>query len=231
MNDFEKAISITQHTYKHIANIYANEHTVEAIPLFWQKRIQDFADYVHASPAYQANPETPILDMGCGPGRDALLFAQRGFSVHACDLSEAMLDEARKRTHGLPQAERITFQQMDMQNIPLHDNTYAGIWVSASFLHIPKSENMHVLQEFIRVLAAGSPLLLTVKEQRKKEAERFETYPITGQQRFFAYYRGAELWQLLEEAGLEVQGITTDRDTRPGDRERWLAALAVRKSV
>ncbi|HEY7290106.1 MAG TPA: methyltransferase domain-containing protein [Vicinamibacterales bacterium] len=38
-----------------------------------------------------------ILDLGCGPGTDEVLLAERGYRVTAVDWSPAMVDEARRR--------------------------------------------------------------------------------------------------------------------------------------
>ena len=37
-----------------------------------------------------------ILDMGCGSGRDAKIFSDRGFKVTGIDLSEKMINISRK---------------------------------------------------------------------------------------------------------------------------------------
>ncbi|HLJ32581.1 MAG TPA: class I SAM-dependent methyltransferase, partial [Ktedonobacteraceae bacterium] len=165
MNDFSDATSITMNTYQQIAGLYADTHTAFVVPLFWRERMQRFAEAIHNSPAYQQNPALPIVDIGCGPGRDALLLAQMGFTIVGTDLSDAMLDEARKRTHEQPEAEHITFRRMDMRHLEFADASYAGLWVSASFLHIPKRENLAALQEFARVLPTGGAITLLVKEQ------------------------------------------------------------------
>ena len=229
MDDFSDATSITMNTYQHIAGLYAETHTVFVVPSFWRERMQRFADGVRNSPAYQQNPSLPIVDIGCGPGRDALLLARMDFDILATDLSEAMLNEAKKRTLDQPGIERITFRRMDMRHLELEDASCAGLWVSASFLHIPKRENLAVLQEFVRVLPIGGPITLLVKEQDAGEAERYEVQQKTGTTRFFARYRGAELWALMEQAGLQVWEITTARDTRFTDEARWLGALAIKR--
>ncbi len=227
MNDFSDATSITMNAYQHIAGLYAETHSAFVVPPFWQERIQHFAGVVRNSPAYQQNPSLPIVDIGCGPGRDALLLAGMGFDVLATDLSAAMLDEAKKRTLDQPEAKRITFRRMDMRHLELAEASCAGLWVSASFLHIPKRENLAVLQEFVRVLPTGGPLTLLVKEQDAGETERYEVQQKTGTTRFFARYNGAELWALLEQAGLQVWDIIAARDTRFTDEARWLGALAI----
>lgn len=229
MDDFSDATLITMNAYQHIAGLYAETHSAFVVPLFWRERMQQFADAIRNSPAYEQNPTLPIVDIGCGPGRDSLLLAQMGFTILATDLSEAMLDEARKRTHEQPDAEHITFRQMDMRHLEFSDASCVGLWVSASFLHIPKRENLAVLQEFVRVLPVGGPITLLVKEQDTGEVERYEVQQKTGATRFFARHNGAELWALLEQTGFQVQEITAARDSRFTDEARWLGALAIKR--
>lgn len=231
MNEFQDATQVTMNAYQHIAPNYAETHRAAVTPSFWQERLQCFADIVRTSPAYQSNPSLPIADIGCGPGRDALQLAQMGFNVLATDLSEAMLNEARQRCQDQPEAQRITFLCMDMRTLNLPDASCAGLWISASFLHIPKSENLTVLKELVRVLLPGGAMMLLVKECDSGEAERYEVHEQTGQTRFFARYRGSELWDLLERAGLTVIEMTTAIDLRFADGRRWLGALASRPTA
>jgi ubiquinone/menaquinone biosynthesis C-methylase UbiE len=219
---------VTMDAYSHIASLYAHAHSVATRSAFWREYLQRFADAVGSSPIYKADPSLPVLDVGCGPGRDSLLLAQMGFNVIAADLSHAMLDEARKRCQGQPFAERITFRRMDMHILDLPDASCAGLWVSASFLHIPKRENLAVLKELVRVLAPGGPLILLVKESDSGDDERYELHQESGKLRFFARYRCGELWTLLEQAGFKVLEITTAIDTRFTDGRRWLGALCIK---
>jgi len=41
-------------------------------------------------------PHSAVLDMACGAGRHAIAFAKKGFNVTAVDLSERLLEEAKK---------------------------------------------------------------------------------------------------------------------------------------
>jgi ubiquinone/menaquinone biosynthesis C-methylase UbiE len=228
MHDFSNATALTLDAYQHIADLYAATHTRANVPDFWSDRLQCLADVLRASSGYQNNPMLPILDIGCGPGRDSLLLAQMDFHVLAADLSVAMLEQARQRCADQPGAERITFRCMDMHTLDLPAASCAGILASASFLHIPKHENLSVLNEFQRVLVPGGALMLLVKECDERAAERYETHPQTGHTRFFARYRGPELWNLLEQAGFGVLEMHTAIDSRFTDRQRWLAALTTK---
>lgn len=231
MQEFDDPMAITLRTYEEIAGLYAQTHNFHNLPAFWHDRLQRFAQAVKSSHGYQTEPSKPVGDIGCGPGRDSLLLAQLGLNVLATDISEAMLDEARQCTEHQSGAERITFRCMDMRQLDIPDGACSGLWVSASFLHIPKKENLAVLRELVRALAPGAPVMLLVKECDAGEAERYEPHPQTGQLRFFARYAGAELWELLERAGLQVIEIVASEDGRGAHVSRWLAAMAIKKIV
>lgn len=226
MQNFDNGIDITRQTYQHIAPYYSAIHAVSTGPGFWQGCMQRFAETVRENAAFQHAPALPVVDIGCGLGRDSLLLAQMGFQVIATDLSDAMLDEARKRCRDQPGIERIAFRNMDMRSLDLPDVSCAGLWVSASFLHIPKRENRAVLSEFQRVLVPGGALMLLVKECDGGADERFDIHQPSGEQRFFARYRGSELWELLEQEHFLVREITTQKDDRSSQVQRWLGALA-----
>ena len=153
-SDFHDVIEINQQAYQQMAPYYAASKTRGNLPTFWLERLESFKSLL---------PQVEILpvgDIGCGPGRDALWFAQQGFHVLAADISEAMLTQARLYTANQPGSERIEFCCMDMHNLLLEDQACAGLWLSASFLHIPKQESHAVLQELRRVLVPGGPLAL-----------------------------------------------------------------------
>ncbi len=221
--DFTQASEITMQTYRQIAAVYAQHHQLSSLPPFWQENMQRFLSALQTHPSWQADSSLPILDAGCGPGRDALIFASQGLTVHAIDLSPDMLAQARQLCLNQPGSERITFQHMDMRHLDFPDQSHAGAWVSASFLHIPKQENLAVLRELMRVLMPGGTLALLVKEVDGKADERYDLHVASGTPRFFARYRGGELWDLLERAGLRVLSLVS-RPSEIGDS--WLAALA-----
>jgi ubiquinone/menaquinone biosynthesis C-methylase UbiE len=231
MHDFHDATPITMEAYAHIAHDYSQRHTQAEGISYWRERLQYFVNVVQANPRYQKNPDLPVVDIGCGPGRDSLWLAQAGFKVLATDLSDAMLAEAQQRCQGQPGAEQITFRCMDMRWLDLPDASCAGLWISASFLHIPKQENMAVLREFMRVLVPGGALMLIVKESDGGEDERYDIHQPSGEVRFFSRYHGSELWALLEQAGFVVLVMDTTIDTRFDNLPRWLGALATKKSA
>ncbi len=69
-------------------------------------------------------PGAHILDVGCGRGRHARIFARRGYTVTGIDLSEEAIAEARARS----QAEGldVTFERGDMRD-PYCDGCMEGV--------------------------------------------------------------------------------------------------------
>lgn len=63
-----------------------------------------------------------ILDVGTGPGFFAIILAELGYDVTAVDYTAAMLQEAKANAGML--AERITFREMNAQDLLFEDNTF-----------------------------------------------------------------------------------------------------------
>ena len=99
-------------------------------------------------------PNGSILDLGCGPGNDAVYFTKRGFSVIGIDLSEPLLEIAARR------APEARFMPMDMAHLDFDDGSFEGVWASFSFLHIKSNDAKAVLTGFRRVLRKSGLLFL-----------------------------------------------------------------------
>lgn len=65
--------------------------------LYQNKNYKKEVDYVdNLIKSYLKNPKT-LLDMGCGTGRHAELFCEKGYIVHGVDISKNMLKIAEER--------------------------------------------------------------------------------------------------------------------------------------
>lgn len=65
--------------------------------LYKDKDYEAEVEYVRLLMANQGVTCGSILELGCGTGKHAELFALMGFSVHGIDMSQAMVKEANKR--------------------------------------------------------------------------------------------------------------------------------------
>lgn len=153
-----------------------------------------------------------VLDVGCGPAHDTA--ALRGLGLSACglDRSRGMLAQARSR--GVP------LLLGDMRRLPVRDAALDGLWVCASFLHIPRRDGLDVLRELHRALRPGGLLYIGVKQG---DSERW--VELGGQRRFFSFYQEAELDRLLRSAGFAIAEGWADPDSR-GRPEAWIGRLA-----
>lgn len=93
-----------------------------------------------------------------------------------------------------------------MRALGFADSTFDGLWVCASFLHIPREEALAALGGFRRVLRPGGLLYLSVKEG---EGEIWRDYG-EGRRSFTTFYHLEELRQLVEKAGFEIVEIALD---------------------
>ncbi|MEV7417028.1 bifunctional class I SAM-dependent methyltransferase/N-acetyltransferase [Streptomyces sp. NPDC089919] len=110
-------------------------------------------------------PERPrVLDLGCGPGRAALLLAtEAGAEVTAVDLHEPFLAELRAAADERGLAGRIRTVKADMAAVPCPDGSFDLIWAESSAYSIGFDT---ALREWRRLLAPGGTLVLTECEWR-----------------------------------------------------------------
>ena len=73
----------------------------------------------------QPSLEAPLLDVGCGRGRNAFYLSQTGFAVYACDLSPVAIAVAKVRAQQIDTT--INFQVADLTHLPYPDNSFAAL--------------------------------------------------------------------------------------------------------
>ena len=104
-------------------------------------------------------PSCEVLDLGCGDGRHSLELARRGYRVTGLDLSEELLERARRCTaeEGLD----ITFIQGDMRDPPGVSAFDLVVNFFTSFGYFQEDrENARVLDAIARSLRPGGRFLM-----------------------------------------------------------------------
>lgn len=96
-----------------------------------------------------------ILDAGCGSGRDAAYFLQRGFRVTAFDASPAMVNIASARV-----GQNVLQRKFSDVN---ETSAYDGIWACASLLHLSRHEIPDALYKLWAALKPGGALYISFK--------------------------------------------------------------------
>ncbi len=156
-----------------------------------------------------------ILDIGCGPGRDAKAFSEKGYHVTGIDATPEMI------THAKEYVPTVDFSVMDMRKLDFPDAMYDGIWSCGSFCHVSKREAKATLREFYRVLKPEGILFVSVQEGTE-ETFRAKTKRYDGEKRFFADYSISEFQDFLEKTQLSVLAMEKDRF----GEIHWLQAFA-----
>ncbi|MBI3260862.1 methyltransferase domain-containing protein [Candidatus Berkelbacteria bacterium] len=141
-------------------------------------------------------PGNNVLEIGCGPGRDANYLSEHGLTVTGIDLSEHFIAMAQRN------APRATFQLMDMRKLMFANKTFDGLWIMASFLHIPKQEAPATLRGFARLLKLGGLMYISVKSGNGEQRVKKKRYG--GGIKFFALYNPVELTALIRAAGFTI---------------------------
>jgi len=105
----------------------------------------------------QLPPGAEILDLCCGMGRHSLALADSGYRVTGVDLSEVLLEEARRHD----QFSRVTWIRGDMRQVPLHRDFDAVVNLFTSFGYFDRDEeNARVLKEIDRLLKPGGKFII-----------------------------------------------------------------------
>ena len=162
-----------------------------------------------------------VLDAGCGSGRDSRFLHQKCAVVTGIDISEGLLQEARKRD------ENVSFVKGDMTAMPFADGSYDGVWSHASLVHLETiSDVKKALGEFSRVLKTGGILHLFVKAQAGKEKTAIVSDSLSNHDRFFRYYTEEELRDLVATVGFGHLDTTLLPDPHGRPEVTWIALFA-----
>lgn len=154
-----------------------------------------------------------ILDAGCGSGRDAKAFKDRGYRIVAFDASREL---AALASEYLDQHVSVrTFE--DICEVEYYD----GIWACASLLHLPFDEIAGTLNRLWAALKPGGTMYLSFKHgqgEREKDG------------RLFTDLDECTLRSLLNAlCHIEKVDCWLTSDQRPGKTDLWLNALVRRR--
>ena len=156
-----------------------------------------------------------ILDAGCGSGRDARYFLDRGYRITAFDASSELAALATEYS-GIP-VSILRFQDFDWKL------EFDGIWACASLLHVPSPELADSLGRLTNALKPAGTLYASFKYGHGEREHHGRRFTDLDEQ---------SLALLLHEAGgLEELDTWITADRRPGrGDERWFNTLLQRSA-
>lgn len=142
-------------------------------------------------------PGMRLLDIGCGPGREAIGFAHEGLAVTAVDIVPAMVHLARSRARAAGVS--VTFEVADPLTFDAAPGSFDAVYLSPGvYAHIPGgARRIETLRRLGRLLAPGGFVVLRLV--------LFEPFPLVSR---------ARLVDLLRRLG---RSCGVRRVSEPGD--------------
>jgi ubiquinone/menaquinone biosynthesis C-methylase UbiE len=131
---------------------WAQSHRLQENERFYQAVFDYLADILKPL-------DSPVLDAGCGSCAQSMRLAQRGFQVHAMDVSEAALEMAAENIRQQGLQDKITLKRGNLLSLPFSDGTFQGVLCWGVLMHIPEVER--ALAELTRVVKPGGLLVIS----------------------------------------------------------------------
>ncbi|WP_205126639.1 class I SAM-dependent methyltransferase [Nitrincola tibetensis] len=157
-------------------------------------------------------PNGRILDAGCGSGRDAKAFLEKGFQVDAMDASVEMVKLATQHT-GLPVKLQTLESVTDIE-------AYDGIWACASLLHLSEAVLPVVFTQFEAALKPKGVWYMSFKYGNGEREKNGRVFTDLNEERL------QELLSHCPSLTLAEQWVTVDQ--RPDRDERWLNVVVTK---
>ena len=126
---------------------YSNRE--KSIPFFENKPDENLVSYFDQGILNIGN----ALELGCGPGRNAIFLAEKGFKVDAVDLSEQSINWATERAY--ERNFKINFINQNIFDLNVEEYKYDFIYDSGCFHHIAPHRRMDYINLIKKSLKPG----------------------------------------------------------------------------
>jgi 2-polyprenyl-3-methyl-5-hydroxy-6-metoxy-1,4-benzoquinol methylase len=103
-------------------------------------------------------PEAHFLDAGCGAGYHSLAIAKLGYRCVGIDISEKILQTARRNVKQAGLGGHLSFRQEELESLSFGDGEFDVVHCRGVLMHIPQWER--ALGELCRVLKPGGSIVL-----------------------------------------------------------------------
>jgi SAM-dependent methyltransferase len=118
-------------------NFYSNRE--KGVPFFANSPDENLVSYFDNNLIKSGK----VLELGCGPGRNAIYFAEKGCSVDAIDLSQESIKWAKERA--IEKNVSVNFIQENIFELDIEEGTYDIVYDSGCLHHIAPHRRMSYL--------------------------------------------------------------------------------------
>ena len=136
------------------------------------------------------NLDKPILDIGCGFGRQAFFLAKRGFFVTGIDTSPVFIKIAAElfKKNGL---KGIFFEADILQNHPLAEKYYQVILLDV-IEHIPPGKRKKFFNEIANLTGDNARIVVSIPHVKKRLSSQINNRVRRSITQYFSYFRNKE---------------------------------------
>jgi SAM-dependent methyltransferase len=161
-----------------------------------------------------------VLEIGSGPGHDAIVLESLGLSVRRTDVSREFVRLLRNAGHDADVVDPLSDDLFD-PNRPLE--RYDAVWADGCLLHVSRANLPMVFARLADATRSDGLLYASLKEG---DGEGWSTHGHVGAPRYFVYWRSHELREAIEESGWIVDEVGRESGK---SGEIWLEVFARRR--
>jgi SAM-dependent methyltransferase len=104
-------------------------------------------------------PSGKVLELGCGPGRNAIYFAERGCTVDASDLSREAIEWGKERAD--EKGVTVNFIHKNIFDLDIEEASYDIVYDCGCFHYIPPHRRVSYLDLLNKALKPGGYFAIT----------------------------------------------------------------------
>jgi ubiquinone/menaquinone biosynthesis C-methylase UbiE len=190
MDEIKTYYALTKKAFDFLAPIY----NMMSLPLV---RVRDqVVDFAHACAG------SVVLDVATGTGQQAFAFAKRGYDVIGVDITESMLEIARKHNKD----DLVKFEIADATHLRFDENSLDVSCISFALHDMPLSIREKVLQEIVRVTKPDGVIVVVDYDLPCNKIKRALIYRLITlyEGEYYKQYIISDIRGLLEKTGIRI---------------------------
>lgn len=113
----------------------------------------------HGHILHLVKPNSVILDVGCGSGRDAYYFAENGHTVVAIDPADTLLSKAKEKFNH----ENIIYLKDKLPELNEINRKFDFILLSAVWMHIPQEDRSFAFKRLTSLLKPEGKMVISLR--------------------------------------------------------------------